>query len=347
MPRSPSSLIGLNGRAALRSVVTGVERWSRELIPRLKALDPDRYVVLSPPPTLQGKARGQLWEQLVLPLQASHLGAGVIFSPANLAPRMWPRNVMVLHDVAPLRHPAGFSRSYRAWHRTFGVACARDAQRVLTDSEFSRRELIELARLAPERVVVVPGAVDARFHPGVDPEPVRARLSLCAPYVLTLATGGLLKNLESLPPLAATLHQHGIELVWGGAAHSHLASAGALEGIRRLGYVDEADLPGLYSGAEAFVLPSRYEGFGLTCLEAMACGTPVAAANRASLPETCGDGAVFFDPDDERAGSETVLTLLGDDALRAEMRARGLRRAAEFSWSRTAVETHAVLSELV
>ena len=106
--------------------------------------------------------------------------------------------------------------------------------------------------------------------------------------------------------------------------------------MRSLGYVDEEDLPGLYAGAAAFAMPSLYEGFGLPCLEAMACGTPVVAADRSSLPETCGDAALLVDPDDAEAFAQALLTAALDADTRERLVAAGLQRARRFSWDRTA-----------
>jgi glycosyltransferase involved in cell wall biosynthesis len=135
-----------------------------------------------------------------------------------------------------------------------------------------------------------------------------------------------------------------MELVWAGDRRPYFAAAAQAAGVRSLGYVDDADLPGLYAGARAFVLPSRYEGFGLTCLEAMACGTPVVAADRAALPETCGDAALLVDPDDGEALTRAVLIAAGDAAAREALRAAGLRRAGLFSWDRTAARVDALLT---
>src|SRR5947209_19602755 len=114
-----------------------------------------------------------------------------------------------------------------------------------------------------------------------------------------------------------------------------------------LGYVEDRLLPGLYRGARAFVLPSRYEGLGLTCLEAMACGTPVVASDRAALPETCGDAALLVDPSDPDALTEAVVAAATDDGLRASLTARGLARAAQFPWRMTAENTDALLGRLI
>jgi glycosyltransferase involved in cell wall biosynthesis len=245
-----------------------------------------------------------------------------------------------------LREPDAYSRAYRAWHARAGLACARRATAVITVSEFSRRELIDLAGLDPSRLHVIPGGVDGRFTPGADPGPAAARLGLHRPYVLTIATDDRRKNVEKLAPVAAALAREGIELVWAGDRRPYFATAAATAGVRSLGYVDDADLPGLYAGARAFVLPSRYEGFGLTCVEAMACGTPVVAANRAALPETCGDAALLVDPDDGAALSEAVLAAAMDAGAGEALRSAGLRRAAQFSWDRTAARVDALLCEL-
>jgi glycosyltransferase involved in cell wall biosynthesis len=272
-----------------------------------------------------------------------------VFSPANLAPLAWPRNVLVMHDAAVLREPQVYSRAYRAWHATTGLASARRALGVITVSEFSRGELIELAGLEPSRLTVIPGGVDSRFTPRADPAPAAARLQLTRPYVLTVATDDRRKNVTQLAPVARALEAAGVELVWAGDRRPYFATAAtaaAAAGVRSVGYVDDAHLPGLYAGAQAFVLPSRYEGFGLTCLEAMASGTPVVAADRAALPEVCGDAALLVDPDDAQALAAAVLRAAGDTALREDLRRRGLIRAAEFTWDRTAARVDEVLTRL-
>jgi glycosyltransferase involved in cell wall biosynthesis len=316
---------------------------------RLRALAPDRYVVAQPPPRRRGRIRAQAWEQLALPAYAARRRAALVFSPANLAPLAWPRNVVVVHDAAVLRHPDAYSRAYRFWHARIGLAGARRALAVITVSEFSRGELLELAGLDPERVVVIPGGVGEQFAPGADgPEGAddgRA-LGLERPYVLTLATSDARKNLPALAPAATALERRGIELVWAGDARPYFTETERVAGVRRVGYIGERDLPGLYRDALAFVLPSRYEGFGLTCVEAMACGTPVVAADRGALPETCGNAALLVDPDDPAALTAAVVSAATEPDVRATLREAGLRRARAFTWDRTAAEVDALLTRL-
>jgi glycosyltransferase involved in cell wall biosynthesis len=274
------------------------------------------------------------------------LRAALVFSPANLAPLLWPRNVIVMHDAAVLREPEAYSRTYRAWHAGAGLACARRAIQVVTVSEFSRRELVDLAGLDPGRVSVIPGGVDARFTPAADAARAARRLGLDRPYVLSIATADRRKNVAGLAPVAAALAQEDIELVWAGDRRPYFQAAAGASGVRSLGYVADADLPGLYAGARAFVLPSRYEGFGLTCLEAMACGTPVVASDRAALPETCGGAALLVDPEDPEALSAAVMRAATDETARARLQERGRRRAAEFSWDRTAARVDELLARV-
>jgi glycosyltransferase involved in cell wall biosynthesis len=325
-------VIALNARAAARPELGGVERWARELAARLPALG--GYEVVRPPATLSHRA-GHAWEQLVLPARARK--AGLLLNPANLAPLAFPRNAVVIHDAAALRHPGWYSPLYGRWQRGVLPVIARRARIVITVSEFSRSEIAELLHVDAH---VVPGGVDRRFHPDADPEPARAALGLTKPYVLTVASRTTRKNLASLDATARRLAHEGIDLVAAGGHRPQFSDEdGAKTPARALGHVPDAHLPGLYAGAEAFVLPSWHEGFGLTCIEAMACGVPVVAARAGALPETCGDAARYADPFDPDDIAAQVDEAIHDDHLRAA----GPRHAAQYTWERTARELDALL----
>ena len=326
----------------MREHIGGVERLAREMSVRLPLLRPDRYRVVRPPKSLAHGA-GHLWEQAVLPARAAD--CALIYSPANMAPVASRRNVVVIHDAAALRHPEAYSGAYATYHRLILPLLARRARLVLTVSEFSARELVELLGADPARIRVIPNGVEERFRPDADPEPARRRHDLGRPYVLAVGTSSARKNHLALDASARALDREGIDLVVAGSDRGYLRGADAEP--RRLGYVSEADLPGLYSGALALAMPSLHEGFGLPCLEAMASGTPVVIAPRGALPETCGDAALSADPGDPPAFAQTLLAAARDDALRARLVPAGLRRASSFSWTRTAELTDRAIGGLL
>jgi glycosyltransferase involved in cell wall biosynthesis len=319
--------VAINARAAARAEIGGVERHATEMAARLPALGD--YRVMRPPAALAHRA-GHAWEQVWLPFATRD--CELVYSPANLAPLASGRNAVVIHDLAAIRNPGWYGRTYAAWQRALLPRLARRAAVLLTVSEFSRRELVELLGVAPARVHVAPGGVDERFSPA-------ARGPVERPYVLTVATRSARKNLAALERTRAALAERGIDLVAAGSGRAYMRAEDG--GPRPLGYVPEADLPALYAGASAFVLPSLYEGLGLPCLEAMASGTPVVAADRAALPETCGGAALLVDPADPHAIADAVLAALGPE--RERLVTAGLERAKEFSWDRTARLTDAAI----
>jgi glycosyltransferase involved in cell wall biosynthesis len=339
----PSSVV-IDARAAARAEIGGVERVAREMARRLPALRPDRYRVLRPPAWLAHRL-GHVWEQAVLPLAAR--SAELVYCPANLAPLASGRTVVVLHDVAALRQPGWYSRPYAAYQRRLVPTLARRARQLVTVSEFSRGELAAVLGLDPSAVAVVPNGVDADvFTPDADPAPARAAHGLAGPYALVLGTRIARKNGVALRDARDRLEELGVELVQAGSGRSYVRAGEPPPG-RAIGYVDDALLPGLYAGAEVLLMPSLYEGFGLPCLEAMACGTPVVAADRGALPETCGDAALLVDPEDPAALADAAVTAVSDSTRRAALVRAGLARAGELTWDDAARATDAVIDGLV
>jgi glycosyltransferase involved in cell wall biosynthesis len=228
---------------------------------------------------------------------------------------------------------------------------ARNAAQILTLSEFSRRDIIETYGIDPTRVAVTPAAAPPQFKP-VENETelrrIRAGYGIDRNYILALGSIQPRKNLvrlinaysslwrereqSSMPQLVIAGKRGWLE----GETMRTAELSPAARDIRFIGYVVEADLPALFSGAMCFAYPSYFEGFGLPVLEAMQCGTAVIAGNRTSLPETAGDAAVLVDPFDEKAIAEALRNLIENPDRRAALRVKGTQRASEFSWQATA-----------
>lgn len=336
--RSP---VAINARAAMRCEIGGVERVARELVARLPALRPDRYRVIAPRPALAHR-RGQAWEQLALPALA--LGSELVLSPANLAPAVSARNVVMIQDVAPFLGD-WYGSLYSRWHRFLLPRLARRARLAIAPSEVVRAQLVDVLGAEESRTGVVPLGVDEHFCDRADAQRAATRHNLRRPYVLAVGTDIPRKNFALLDHVAEPLAREGLEVVIAGSSRAYMRPGAHT--VRSLGYVPEEDLPGLYAGAAAFAMPSLYEGFGLPCLEAMACATPVVAADRSSLPGTCGDAALLVDPDDPGAFAQALLTAALEPSSRERLVAAGLQRARSFGWDRTARSMDAAIGDLL
>ena len=215
---------------------------------------------------------------------------------------------------------------------------------MIAPSDYVRAELADLFGLPDERIHTVAPGVDSRFAAPGDPGPLLRRLGLERPYILAVGTEGPRKNLALLDAIAAELGANGLDLVVAGSSRGYIPAAGAAS-ARRLGYVADADLPALYAGAAAVAMPSLYEGFGLPCVEAMAAGTPVVAADSAALPEACGGAALLASPHDPDAFAAALLVAAGRE--RERLIAAGRERAAGLSWQRTAEAIDRALDRLL
>jgi glycosyltransferase involved in cell wall biosynthesis len=297
--------------------------------------------VIAPPAAL-AHGLGHVWEQGVLPLAGR--GAELLLSPANAAPLASSRNVVVIHDTAPFQDPSWYGRAYGTWHRAILPRLARRAQLVIAPSEHVRAELAERFGVPAERLRAIAPGVDPSFSEPPDPAPLLRRLGLSRPYVLAVGTDSPRKNLGLLDAIGPALAEAGLEVAVAGSGRPYLPPTRGTT-ARRLGYVPDSELPALYAGAAAFAMPSLYEGFGLPCLEAMAAGTPVVAADRAALPEACGGAALLADPRDPGAFAAALLDAAGRE--RERLAAAGRERAAELTWERTAHEVDAALGDLL
>jgi glycosyltransferase involved in cell wall biosynthesis len=303
------------------------------------------------------------WHQLALPGWCRRRRWDVLFLPAGnrRVPLRSPCPVVgTVHDVAVMHVAGKYDAARDLYVGHVLPLLIRRLSRIITPSEHSKRDVVAHARVSPERITVIPNAVDhARFRPA-DPasarEAVRARLGVRPPYVLYVSRiedpgKNHVRLIRAYARLrrAGTL-QHRLVLAgsdWSGAerVHAEAARSGCGDDIVFTGFVPGADLPALYQGADALAFPSLYEGFGIPVLEAMACGVPVACSDVSSLPELAGDAALLFHPADEDALASSLERLLLDAELRARLRARGLARASLFTWEESARRTLDVLRD--
>jgi glycosyltransferase involved in cell wall biosynthesis len=259
--------------------------------------------------------------------------------------------VTTIHDLSFEHLPETFKRRSRAQLRLTVRRTARKAALILTLSEFSRHDIIETYAVDPERVIVTPAAAPTHFKPvasETELEKMREHYGIGANYLLSLGSIQPRKNLTRLIDAFQWLRKSRPDdafpqLVIAGKrgwldddVFRAAQQDGLNESVKFIGYAPEEDLPALYSGAMCFVYPSYFEGFGLPVLEAMQCGAPVIAGNQTSLPEVAGDAALLFDPFDTRALGEALARVTDHPDYRAELRVKGLKRAAEFSWIATA-----------
>ena len=293
------------------------------------------------------------WDRITLPKLARRDRLDVFLSPYFKAPGVRSCPVVItIHDLLFLRMPSdvsGRSAVYCRAFRSLAASFARRSAAILTVSEHSRKDIIELLDVPAAKVHVVGNAVGEAYHPIHDADRihrVKRTYHIGRDYILYIGNFGPHKNVDSLINAYARLEPGirdrfalvlaGPDDKWAGNIRQVIHRMGLSHNVTLTGYVQEHDLPVLYGGASAFVTLSRWEGFGLPVLEAMACGTPVVCSNTASLPEVAADAALLVDPSDADACANGIARILTDEPLRQQLREKGLERAAYFSPQRVA-----------
>ena len=357
----------------------GLGRYAESLLRALVAQSPDRYALfynrergVEPPEGLEHLPSHTVawgykpWRMLVWLGQLGRIGFDRLVPGTSLfhatehllLPLSSIPTVLTVHDLI-FRHLPEHHKSLNRWYLnlTMPLYCHR-ATRIITVSEFTRRDLIAAYAIPEEKITVIYEAASPRFRPQSEAvvARVRAQYGLPARYLLFVGTIEPRKNLTRLLSAFEAIHAEGLSdalVIVGqrgwlyGDFFSALEQSPAQRAVILPGFVPDPHLPAIYAGAQALVLPSLYEGFGLPVLEAMACGTPVVCSGAASIPEIGGDAALYFAPTSIRDIVQSIARLMGDSALREEMRARGLAQAARFSWERAARETQATYQQAV
>lgn len=342
----------LNGKFTAQRV-TGVQRVATCLVAALDAgaMDlPGRWTLLCPPggrpPALRRievrtlGAEGlplHAWEQFTLPRAAR--GAHLV-NLSGTAPCIAGRQALLAHDAAVFDQPQAYTTSFVRWYRFLYRRLGKKVLPLMTVSQFSRRRLALHLGLSEAAIAVVPAGADHLADVAADPQVMAAHGIGSRPFLLAIASRNPTKNIDALVTAFGRLCLADWQLVIVGGDNGRVFERGAVvtdpPGVVRTGPLDDAQLVALYRAATALVMPSLYEGFGLPPIEAMSLGCPVTAANAGSLPEVCGDAALYFDPH-SGAAIERALRRITDEAeLRAVLRQAGLQRASGLRWEASA-----------
>jgi glycosyltransferase involved in cell wall biosynthesis len=300
------------------------------------------------------------WEQTQLPAALERLGADVLHSTHHTLPvrPMHARRIVTMHDVTFFRLRDRYPPVRRLYMQTSTRLAARVADAIIVPSRAVRDDVTRTLGVPAEKVRVVYEAAAEQYRPVVrgPAEATARRAGIDPPYLLSVGSLEPGKNRGRIIRALRHLRDAGVDArlavvgqkAWRYEQDFALArELGMEDRIEWLGYVPAEDMPALYSAATAFVFPSLYEGFGLPVLEAMACGTPVITSEVSATAEVAGDAALLVDPQSVPAIADALRRVLTDEALRCDLRERGLRRAAEFSWARAAEETHALYATVV
>ncbi|MFC1811503.1 glycosyltransferase family 4 protein [Thermodesulfobacteriota bacterium] len=342
---SPNSQIFINGRF-LKQRATGVQRYANEIFKRTQ------FSVVEPPYFFSTGFRGHLWEQVLLPfrLSSKHL----LFSPCNTGPILIKNQVILIYDVAVLHNPDWFSRKSSFLYHLILPYLARRSKHIITISEFSKISILKYFNVSTKKISVVFPGVDIFFSPQNKSEIVRVGKAYNLPerYVLFVGSIDPRKNIIELIKAWKLIYRNisNVKLVVAGGKSNILGEVkfnSLADDVSFLGYVPDNDLPGLYSGAEIFIYPSLYEGFGLPPLEAMSCGCPVIVSNTSSLPEVCGDAALYCDPHSSDDIAEKIHFLINNTSLQEELKRKGRERALKFTWEKCAKEICEVIETLI
>lgn len=256
-------------------------------------------------------------------------------------PSKYPK-ITTVHDLIPFKFPQTTTESIRNTHKKRLAWVMRESDKIIAVSQSTKEDLISILKIPEEKIVVIPEGVEDRYCPqSVDiQENIKKHYQINEDYIFSLSTLEPRKNQVRLIKAFKLVKKDypNLQLIIGGrTGWGEIPEE--VEGVFLPGYIPDSDLPGLFSGCLAFVLPSIYEGFGLPPLQAMACGAPVAVSNISSLPEVVGEAGVLFDPESVESIAAGIIEAVRN---RSKLKEKSLAQAGKFTWEKTAKETHKV-----
>lgn len=339
--------------------MTGVDRFAVEICRQLVLQRPGEFQLLAPENILYkdiaeelgvkiiGHTEGYLWEQFTLPLYLRRQGSPLLLNLCSIAPIFYRNNIITLHDITWIRYPKTFSCRFRIFYNFAVPVLCRRARHIFTVSKFSRDEIASYFSIDSDRITVLYNAVNNKFHPGNS-------FNYKGKYFLAVSSAKANKNFVKIIKAFQIYDKKkdGSDLLIIGDLKSKvfrkigLSDVNESPRIKYLGRVSDEELINYYRGAEAFIFPSLYEGFGLPALEAQACGTPVISSNVSAMPEVLGESAILCNPNDQDAISNAMILITDNNALRQNLIADGLENVKRFSWEESARRCIKILSDL-
>lgn len=344
----------------LNCKITGVQRYATEISICLKNICKDIQFVTSrnimQPEFAKrlkadtcGSLTGHLWEQTELVRHLNRQKNPLLINMANTAPLFYKNKITTIHDLAFIRHPEWFSKKFYYLYKFLIPQIAKNSLKIITVSEFSKREIIELLGISENKIEVVYNAVSDNFADLSRQTPI---INKYGDYILAVSSLDPRKNFKNLILAFNKLNSKNINLVIVGSENSLYADQelkSLVESGRNIiftGYASDSELVNLYKNAKLFVYSSLYEGFGIPPLEAMSCGCPVAASNIPSITEICDDATHYIDPYSVDSIARGIQEVLMSPKNQEELRQRGFARLKLFSWKKSAEKYLAIIQNI-
>ena len=346
--------IFINGRF-LTKPITGVQRVAYELVKNLDELIAEQVIdgkeytfyliysgeIVNPIQLThiqikkRGILKGNLWEQFELPL---YTAGSLLLSLCTISTLFKRRQIVMVHDASFMANPQFFSRSFGAWYRFALPLLGKISRHIITVSNFSKNELINLAGYKADKVSVIHNSADHILRFGEPMEDFKTKINTLKPYCLAVSSLGANKNFKGLTDALSKIDFTGYSMIIAGGVIGALKYTTVNENAVYLGYVSDEELKFLYSNAALFVFPSFYEGFGIPPLEAMILGCPVVSSDTSALPEILDNSCEYFDPYSSFDIANKLSLTISNTGKLIDLKRRGYLQAAKYSWKTSAAQ---------
>lgn len=342
----------LNGRFLTQSI-TGVQRTAYEIVLALDELlsngeiDPLKWnfvliysgILINEIPLKhirlkkKGVLKGNLWEQIELPV---YTWGNLLVSMCTMSCLIKTKQFVFVHDAAFLVNPKSFSWAFRTWYKFAVRILGKVSLRIITVSEFSKKQLVKYAGFKKRKVSIIHNAGEHILRFAEPDDDFKKRISDLQPYCLAVSSLSPNKNFKGLNKAIKLIDFDRYNMLIAGGIMSTLKHDAPNDAVTYLGYVSNAELKHLYANASLFIFPSFYEGFGIPPLEAMVSGCPVLSSNTSAMPEILGESCVYCDPADYRTIADSIDSLINNPNYLNTLKLKGYSKAAEYSWAKSA-----------